>query len=50
MDYVATSLQLNPQNKYIAKDFRDIIKNEPQKSGEEIVQDVVKGAGLIIEE
>lgn len=46
--FVCDSLQLMPQNKYLAKRYSDLIKKdkEPQKSGDEIVLDIMSRAGL----
>ena len=49
--YVTSCLQLTPQRKYVQKPYADIIKemNEPPKpkqSGEEILLNVMAGAGL----
>lgn len=49
--YVAQSLQLAPQGKYKTQSFYDILypkEPEEEKTAEEIVQDVVKKAGLIL--
>lgn len=50
MDYVSTSLQLAPQNKYINVSFMDLVNgiwSEPDKrTGAEIAQDVMRRAGL----
>lgn len=54
MDYVATSLQLIPQDKYITKGFMEVLNNSlaetDARTGQEIAQDVINRAGLIIEE
>lgn len=49
--YVTRSLQLIPQNRYITKDFTDIINgdNIDNRSGEDIAIDIIKGAGLSFE-
>lgn len=46
--FVCDSLQLMPQNKYISKRYSDLINKdkEPQKSGDEIVLDIMSRAGL----
>lgn len=46
--FVCDSLQLMPQNKYLAKRYSDLIKKdkESQKSGDEIVLDIMSRAGL----
>lgn len=46
--FVCDSLQLMPQNKYLAKRYSDLIKKdkEPQKSGDEIALDIMSRAGL----
>ena len=46
--FVCDSLQLMPQNKYLAKRYSDLIKKdkEPQKSGDEIALDIISRAGL----
>ena len=48
--YVTNSLQNIPQNKYITKTFYDMLYPEPQddRSAEEIVDDVVAKAGLVL--
>lgn len=49
--YVSRSLQLAPQDKYITKNYTDLLK--PQKidtrSGEDIVSDIMLKAGLKFE-
>lgn len=46
--YVTKSLQLIPQNKYITVEFAEALNpnNIDDRSGEEIVIDVIKNAGL----
>lgn len=46
--YVTKSLQLVPQNSYITTPFTDILepKKVDNRTGEEIVTDVMKHAGL----
>lgn len=46
--YVTKSLQLAPQNKYMQVSYDEILKRKPvpQKTGDEILADVMKGAGL----
>lgn len=46
--YVTKSLQLIPQNKYITVEFAEALNpnNIEDRSGEEIVIDVIKNAGL----
>lgn len=46
--YIADSLQLSAQNKYIVKSLRDILYGEPvdNRTGDEIVMDIIKKAGL----
>ena len=46
--YVTRSLQLVPQNSYITIPFTDILKSKviDNRTGEEIVTDVMKRAGL----
>lgn len=46
--YVTRSLQLIPQSKYLTKDFKDIFnpQKEDNRSVDEIINDVVKNAGL----
>lgn len=48
--YVTNCLQNIPQNKYITKSFHDMLYPEPEdtRSAEEIVEDVVAKAGLIL--
>lgn len=53
--YVTKSLQLVPQQKYMQSSYTDMLKSmykkpEPQKSGDEIVIDIIKRAGLKFEE
>ena len=50
--YIADSLQLSAQKKYIAKSLRDIIYPEPAdtRSGDEMAIDVIKAAGLKFED
>lgn len=49
--YVCKSLQLNPKGGYLTQSYEDFLK--PQKmdtrSGDEIAQDIIKRAGLIVE-
>ena len=53
MDYIATSLQLAPQNKYITRSFLNAIDfksgNVDKRTVDEIAQDVIKQAGLSFE-
>ena len=46
--YVTKSLQLIPQNKYITVEFAEALNphDTDNRSGEEIVIDVIKNAGL----
>ena len=46
--YVTKSLQLIPQNKYITVEFAEALNphDTDKRSGEEIVIDVIKNAGL----
>lgn len=48
--YVTNSLQLTPQRKYMRSSYMDILKEmkhpTPQQSGEEIVINTMKNAGL----
>lgn len=46
--YVCRSLQLIPQNKYISKDFKDILIPEEKdvRTADEIITDVMFKAGL----
>ena len=53
--YISNSLQLAPQNKYMQSTYVDMMKSmykkpEPQKSGDEIIIDIMKRAGLKFEE
>ena len=50
--YVTKSLQLIPQKKYLAKDYYDILKpqNVDNRSGDEILLDIMHRAGLKFEE
>lgn len=50
--YVSRSLQLIPQNKYLKKDFYEYLnpKAEDNRSGNEIVSDIMLRAGLHFEE
>ena len=49
--YVSKSLQLIPQDKYLTKNYSDILKPEPkdERSGEDIVSDIMLKAGLKFE-
>jgi hypothetical protein len=46
--YIADSLQLSAQNKYIVKSLRDILYGEPDddRTGDQIAEDIIKRAGL----
>lgn len=46
--FVTKSLQLIPQNKYISKDFKDILHPEKMdtRTAEQIASDVISKAGL----
>lgn len=46
--YVTKSLQIMPQNKYLSASYADLLnpKKMDTRSGDEIVADVVKRAGL----
>lgn len=48
--YVAESLRLIPQGKYLTEPFGDILKPRPTitKDGDSIVRDVVERAGLVV--
>lgn len=48
--YVTQSLQNVPQNKYITKSYYDMIypKPEDNRSAEEIADDIIEKAGLIM--
>ena len=48
--YVANSLQLAPENKYIQKPLYEFIHPQPEDSrtGAEIVQEIMERAGLSI--
>ena len=50
--YVTKSLQLFPQNKYLQSSYQDIINPKPRdnRTGDEIVADIMKRAGLTFEE
>ena len=47
--YICRSLQLIPQGKYLSEDIFSIFENKPRKerTAQEIVDDVVKKAGLV---
>ena len=47
--YVCKSLQLIPQGKYLSEDIYSMFENKPKKErmAKEIVDDVVKKAGLV---
>lgn len=49
--YVSKSLQLIPQDKYLTKNYSDILKPEQKdnRSGEDIVSDIMLKAGLKFE-
>lgn len=45
--YVTRSLQLMPQSKYIELTYTDALKpQKKEKSGDEILQDIMQNAGL----
>lgn len=47
--FVTKSLQLAPQNKFLQTNYSDLFKpqsKEPDKTGGEIVTDIMKKAGL----
>ena len=47
--YISSSLQLAPQNKHITKSLYDLLYNyhpEEEKTGDEIVEDIMLRAGL----
>jgi hypothetical protein len=50
--YIARSLQGIPQNKWIERDYYDIIHPEKvdDRSGDEIAVDIIKRAGLMFGE
>ena len=50
--YVSNSLQLIPQNKYIGISYLDMLntKKEDQKTGDDIIMDIMNRAGLKFEE
>ena len=45
-DYVSNSLRLIPQNKYIKKTYSELLTPEKEKTGEEIVIDIITRHGL----
>ena len=47
--YICKSLQLIPQGKYLSEDIYSMFENKPKKerTAKEIVDDVVKKAGLV---
>ena len=47
--YVCKSLQLIPQGKYLSEDIYSMFENKPkqERTAKEIVEDVVKKAGLV---
>lgn len=47
--YVCKSLQLIPQGKYLSEDIYSMFENKPKKerTAKEIVEEVVKKAGLV---
>ena len=49
--YISKSLQLIPQDKYLTKNYSDILKPEKKddRSGEDIVSDIMLKAGLKFE-
>lgn len=49
--YISKSLQLIPQSKWLAKGYDELLNPKPEDSltGEEIVLDVMKRAGLQFE-
>lgn len=49
MTYVADSLRLQGENKYIPIKFRDILHPAPVIDPMKIINDVVKRAGLVVE-
>lgn len=48
--FVTKSLQLIPQNRYITKDFKDVLNPEKtdDRTADQIVIDVLRNAGLKI--
>ena len=47
--YVSRSLQLAPQNKYMQKDYVELLKSSERRdnrSGDEIASDIITRAGL----
>ena len=50
--YISKSLQLNPQNKWLEKDFYSLLnpKAEDDRTSNEIALDVMKRAGLHFED
>lgn len=46
-DYIATSIQLIPQQKWLQASFHDMLFNKVDtRSGDEIAMDIITGAGL----
>ena len=47
--YICKSLQLIPQGKYLSEDIYSMFKNKPkqERTAKEIVEEVVKKAGLV---
>lgn len=47
--YICKSLQLIPQGKYLSEDIYSMFENKPKKerTAKEIVEEVVKKAGLV---
>lgn len=50
-NYIADSLQLNPQNKYLTTKYIDLVDNNrvvDTRSADEIALDVISNAGLVM--
>jgi hypothetical protein len=45
-EYVTNSLRLIPQSKYISKTYHELLTPEKEKTGEEIVIDIITRHGL----
>ncbi len=47
--YIANSLRLMPQNQYIPSTLMEILEPQEERSGEEVIEDIMEKAGLIWE-
>lgn len=47
--YITKSLQLIPQSKHLTKDYTDLFEPQDERTGEDIVSDIMLNAGLKFE-